>query len=126
MDLAPPSREATILVVEDEDALRRPVARLLRNTGFSVLEASDGSAALRSIRDTITRSSSCCWTSLSPELRVREVFEEATRLRPEMTVIVTSAYSKDFAAASLQANVEHFLRKPYRIGDLVDLLRRTV
>jgi DNA-binding NtrC family response regulator len=43
-----------------------------------------------------------------------------------MTVIVTSAYSEDAAAASLQTKVEHFIRKPYRIGDLVDLVRRVL
>jgi CheY-like chemotaxis protein len=123
MDVAPPSREATILVAEDEDALRRAVATLLRKTGYSVVEASDGSAALQTIRENPVEFLVLDITL--PGASSREVFEEARRLRPETTVIVTSAYSKDFADRSLQVRVEHFLRKPYRIGDLVDLLRRT-
>ena len=44
------SRAATILVVEDEDLLRQGVSKMLRRDGLSVLEASDGSAALDVIR----------------------------------------------------------------------------
>ena len=61
-----------------------------------------------------------------PGVPSREVFEEARRLRPEMRVIVTSAYGADVAAASLQVSIERFIRKPYRLGDLVDLIRQTV
>jgi PleD family two-component response regulator len=42
--------EATILAVEDEELLRQPVSKMLRTTGLSVIEASDGSAALDLIR----------------------------------------------------------------------------
>lgn len=44
------SRGAMILVVEDEDLLRLAVAKTLRKRGFSVVEASDGSAAMGLIR----------------------------------------------------------------------------
>ncbi|MBW3551990.1 MAG: response regulator [Gemmatimonadetes bacterium] len=40
-------RSATILVVEDDEAIRTVTARALRNAGFTVLEAQDGEAALR-------------------------------------------------------------------------------
>jgi DNA-binding NtrC family response regulator len=112
--------------VEDEDALRQPVARLLRSTGFSVLEASDGSAALDVIREHNTGIEFLLLDVTLPGASSHAVLEEATRLRPKMKVIVTSAYSKDAAAASLQANVVHFLRKPYKVGDLVDMVRRTI
>jgi hypothetical protein len=43
-------QEATILVVEDEDVLRLAASKMLRRIGLSVIEASDGSAALDLIR----------------------------------------------------------------------------
>jgi CheY-like chemotaxis protein len=39
-------RQATILVVEDEATIRRPISKMLRAEGFSVIEAKDGSTAL--------------------------------------------------------------------------------
>jgi len=56
----------------------------------------------------------------------REIFEEAKRERPEMKLIVTSAYSEDMATASLQSKVEHFLRKPYQLDELVGLIRQVL
>jgi hypothetical protein len=43
-----------------------------------------------------------------------------------MRVIVTSAYGADVAAASLQVRIERFIRKPYSLGNLVDLIRQAV
>jgi hypothetical protein len=40
--------------------------------------------------------------------------------------VLASAYGKQFAATSLQADVEGFIRKPYSIRDLLRLVRRTV
>jgi len=48
------------------------------------------------------------------------------QLRTEMKVIVTSAYSPDMVAASLSGGVERFIRKPYQIGELVDLLQQAI
>ena len=41
-------------------------------------------------------------------------------------VIVTSAYGADVAAASLQVRIERFIRKPYSLGNLVDLIGQAV
>jgi DNA-binding NtrC family response regulator len=58
-----------------------------------------------------------------PGASSREVFEEGLRLRPEVPVIVTSAYSADVAAVRLQAPLRYFLRKPYRMADLEALIQ---
>jgi DNA-binding response OmpR family regulator len=39
-------------------------------------------------------------------------------------VIVTSAKSKEIAAAALAAGIDHFLRKPFGLGDLVEMVRQ--
>ena len=59
-----------------------------------------------------------------PGASSREVFEEARRLRPRMITIVTSANSEEMAAAALAGSVEHFIRKPYKLGELIDMIRK--
>ena len=54
------------------------------------------------------------------------VLEEARRIRPEMRVIVTSAYSKELAEEALGAPIALFIRKPYRLAELTDLLRQAM
>lgn len=115
-----------ILVVEDEDSLRQPVSKLLRKAGLSVIEASDGSAALEVIRNHSGPIDALLLDITLPGASSRSVFEEARHLRPDMKVIVTSAHSTDFSATSLRAKVDRFIRKPYRIRELVTLVRETL
>ncbi len=112
----------SVLIVEDEDPLRAAVSKMLGKAGFLVLEAADGSAALTLIRDRRSLIDVLILDITIPGASSSEVFREASRSRPEMPIIVTSAYTEDVAAASLQAEVPQFLRKPYRLGDLINLI----
>ncbi len=118
---APP---LTILIVEDEDPLRQATSKMLRKAGYSVLEAEDGSAALDTVRAEKSRINVLLLDVTLPGTPSCAVLEEARRLRPETRVIVTSAYNEDMAAAALHGTFERFIRKPYRLGDLADLIRQ--
>jgi PAS domain S-box-containing protein len=117
--------EGAILIVEDEEALRQPSSTILRRAGYSVIEAGDGTTALELIRARQNRISVLVLDVTLPGASSREVFEEARRLRPDMKVIVTSAYNEVTAAASLAGRVENFIRKPYRLDDLLGLIRKS-
>jgi len=117
------SRKATILVVEDENLLRLATSKMLQKNGFSVIEASDGSTALDLIRAHKDDIDVLLLDITLPGASSREVLEEAKRQKPDMTVIVTSAYNEGMAATSLAGSVERFIRKPYRLADLMDMIR---
>ena len=125
-DETPTSGAATILVVEDEDPLRQAVSIMLRRTGLSVLEASDGSAALDVIRARENNIDVLLLDISLPGASSREVFAEAARLRPGLPVIVTTAKTQEMAAALLATRVERFLRKPFKLGDLIDMVRQVL
>jgi DNA-binding NtrC family response regulator len=114
----------TVLLVEDEDPLRQAVSKMLRKTGMTVIEAANGSAAIDAIRAEQEIDVLILDITI-PGASSRDVFAEAKLLRPETRMIVLSAYPKDVAVASLQAPVEHFLRKPYPVSELVELIRQT-
>jgi two-component system cell cycle sensor histidine kinase/response regulator CckA len=118
---------AAILIVEDEPTLLTAMSKMLRGTGFSVIQAGDGSLAVELIREDTNRIDAMLLDVSLPGVSSREVFEEAARLRPELVVILTSAYSKEKVLASFSGlTVEYFIRKPFRIGDLMSLLRQTL
>jgi PAS domain S-box-containing protein len=119
------SLAATALLVEDQESLRSAAAKMLRNSGLSVLEAADGNTAITAIRGESVIDVLVLDVTI-PGVPSREVLAEAKRLRPAMRVIVASAYGKEFAATSLHADVERFIRKPYSLGDLVGLVRQTL
>jgi CheY-like chemotaxis protein len=122
-----PQTASTVLVVEDEPALLAAVSKMLQRGGFSVIQASDGSSALKLIRADRDRIDAMLLDITLPGVSSREVFEEARRLRPDLVVILTSAYSQESATASFTGlTVEHFIRKPFHIEDLVNLLQDTL
>jgi CheY-like chemotaxis protein len=116
-------QEATILVVEDEDVLRVAVSKMLRRVGLSVIEASDGSAALDLIRAHKEHINAVLLDITLPGASSREVLKEVKRLKPDVRVIVATAYSEEKATASLGGRADRFIRKPYRLGHLVELIR---
>jgi two-component system cell cycle sensor histidine kinase/response regulator CckA len=125
-EATPVTRSATVLVVEDEDSLRHPVTMTLRKAGFAILEASDGHAALDQLRAHQRHIDVLLLDISLPGISSRQIFEEARLLIPAAVVIITSAYSREHAAAALSSTVAHFIRKPYRINDLVNLIREAL
>jgi two-component system cell cycle sensor histidine kinase/response regulator CckA len=99
---------------------------MLRKKGLSVLEASDGSVALDVIRAQTDDIDLLLMDITLPGASSREVYEEAKRLRPDLPVIVTSAHSREMATSSLTKRIDHFIRKPFRLGDLIDVIGETL
>ena len=122
---APPSQEFIVLVVEDEDPLRRAVVRMLRKTGFAVLEAADGAAATELLRARGSEIDVILLDMTIPGASSHELVAEAARARPNIRVILTSAYSQEMLTPPMSAPQIHgFIRKPYQVGDLVQTLRK--
>jgi len=117
----------TILVVEDEASLRVAVSRMLQRKGFSVIQAADGDQAFELIRSGDGPIDAMLLDITLPGVSSREVFQEARRHRPDLVVVLTSAYSRESVMASFAGlPVEHFIRKPFRMDDLVGLFRNTL
>ena len=116
----------TILVVEDEDPLRRAASTMLRKAGYSVIEARDGSAALDRVRSEKSPIDLLLLDVTLPGAPSSEVLEQTRRLRPETKVIVTSAHNEEMAAAALHGRFESFIRKPYRLHDLEGLIEQAL
>jgi len=117
------ARTRTILVVDDEQILRLAVSKALRKSGFLVMEANNGSDAIDLLRKHEARIDVVQLDFTLPGISSREVFEETRRMRPDLKVIVTSAYSKDTVDASFTGlKVEYFIRKPFQLADLAHLL----
>ncbi|HUK17250.1 MAG TPA: PAS domain S-box protein [Bryobacteraceae bacterium] len=122
-----PSEEASVLVVEDEGALRQGVAKTLRNTGFEVFEAADGSSAIDLLRARGAMIDAVLLDMTIPGAPSREVVAEAARVQPDIRVILTSAYSHEMIAGSIDApQIRGFVRKPFQLGDLVKTLRNAL
>jgi len=121
------SKAGTILVVEDEDLLRLAITKALTKKGFSVIEASDGSAAMELLRAHKDDLDVVLLDVTLPGVSSREIFEEAGRIRFDLEVILTSAYGQETVAAKFAGlRVEHFIRKPFQLADLMIVLQEVM
>jgi PAS domain S-box-containing protein len=119
---APPQRAAaapvrkgeTVLVVEDEDAVRRVTCRVLRNRGYLVLEAAGGDQALRIASEHAGRIGVLVTDVVMPRMSGRELAVRLAEVRPEMKVLFVSGYTPDAIVhhGVLDTGVT-FLQKPF-------------
>jgi PAS domain S-box-containing protein len=122
-----PKIGSTVLIVEDEAVLLTAVSKMLCRKGYLVIQATDGTAALELVRDDKAKIDAMLLDVTLPGVSSREVLEEAGRLRPGLVAILTSAYSRESIEASFAGlRVAQFIRKPFRIEDLMNLLRKTL
>ena len=121
------SSGATVLIVEDESPLRCAVTKMLGKAGFTVLEAADGSEAVKVLHCTASRIDLLFLDMTIPGCSSDEVLREAVECWPHVKVVLTSAYSEEMVRGSLSApQVRRFVRKPFQLGTLLSALRNAL
>jgi two-component system, cell cycle sensor histidine kinase and response regulator CckA len=118
------NRVGTILIVEDEELLRIAVSKALRKRGFSVIEASDGSAGMELMQKHKDDIDVILLDVTLPGRSSREILDEVRRIRPNLKVILTSAYDRNTVEASFTGlPITSFIRKPFQLSDLAGMLQ---
>jgi signal transduction histidine kinase len=127
--VAPPARGTeTILLVEDEHALRALTRRVLESGGYTVLEAANGADALARVQHHEGSLHMLFTDVVMPGMNGRELAGRITGLRPDTKVLYASGYTND---AILRHGVldagSSFISKPYtptelqrRVRDVLD------
>jgi two-component system cell cycle sensor histidine kinase/response regulator CckA len=110
----------TILLVEDEDAVRSFAARALRMRGYTVLEAPGGEVALDIVRRHPGAIDLVISDVVMPNMDGPTMVRAALKLRPDMRVIFISGYAEDtFRRNEEKVEDLHFLPKPFGLKQLV-------
>lgn len=125
-DVAPRSDRATgetVLLVEDEDAVRKACQRILERAGFQVVVASDGSQALAEVAD---RPIDLLLTDviMPGGMSGRDLAERLQAARPGLPVLFMSGYTADVIAARgiLEPGIT-VVEKPFTTSDLLGKVR---
>ena len=114
----------TILVVEDEDALRTLLCRFFRLYGYNVLEARHGGEALLICERHPGPIHLMITDVVMPQMSGKELADRLAPLHPEMTVFFMSGYTdSDLTGYGAPESSQHFIPKPFRPMDLVKKVR---
>jgi PAS domain S-box-containing protein len=119
-----PSGDETIIVAEDEDGVRRWISRVLRDCGYTVLEARQGEEALQLFAENAGTVRSVLTDLVMPGVDGREVGERMAVRAPEVPVLYMSAYTEDeVMRRRLLAPGVAFLQKPFSPSLLAQRVR---
>ena len=118
---ARPAGKGTILLVEDEEVVRRLAKTVLQKAGYEVIEAARPEEAVR-IHDGFTRPIDLLLTDMiMPGMNGRELALHLSAMRPGMEVLIMSGYTDDqLLRSGISANSTAFLAKPFDPRRLLD------
>jgi CheY-like chemotaxis protein len=110
--------------VEDEDGVRALTRHILRNCGYAVLEARDGTEAVRLAGKHPEQIDLLVTDVVMPRMSGRELAERLAEMRPGMKVLFVSGYTDDVVVRHgiLEAEVA-FLQKPFTPTSLAGKVR---
>jgi PAS domain S-box-containing protein len=122
-----PRGSETILLVEDEAAVRRTAARMLQRQGYTVLQAGDGVEALRLLEEHRGPLQLLLTDVVMPGMRGRELAERVADLRPEIKVLFASGYTDDVILRHrLLERGGMLMDKPFTVQSLAGKVREVL
>ncbi|MBM3608332.1 MAG: response regulator, partial [Alphaproteobacteria bacterium] len=114
----------TILLVEDEEAVRAFGARALASRGYTVLEASSGAMALEVVEEAQGKIDLIVSDVVMPEMDGPTMFGELRKRGIKAKVIFVSGYAEDAFAKNLPQGEEFgFLPKPFTLKQLIETVK---
>ena len=119
-----PGGTETLLLVEDEAAVRSSARRLLERQGYTVLEARHGGDALRIVEESGRQIDLVVTDLVMPEMGGKELAERLRAHRPGLKVLFMSGYTeKVIAAGGVMPPNTGFVEKPFTVEQLMRRLR---
>ncbi|HMK72203.1 MAG TPA: ATP-binding protein, partial [Myxococcaceae bacterium] len=115
----------TVLVVEDEPSVRQGMSRMLERSGYRVLAAPDGEAAVFALEANAV--DLVLLDAVLPGLSALETYRGLEARRPGTKVILVSGYSEAMVDPELRREVSGpFLQKPFTLIELTECIRATL
>ena len=117
----------TVLVVDDETAVRDLAKEIFESSGFKVLTANDGRQGVQTFRTHADEIAAVLLDLTMPHMDGEEAFREMRRIRADIRVILSSGYNEQDATHRFAGKgLAGFIQKPYRVDELITSLRKVL
>ena len=111
----------TILVAEDEPAIRELVSDILDSRGYKVIAVEDGEAALRTYSQMKDAIDLVILDMNMPKMNGAETFAKLKAINSQVLVLLSSGSTHDAQDRELlREGMSGFLQKPYQIGEFLE------
>ncbi len=118
----PVRRSATILLVEDEEAVRQMTTDMLEESGYTTLTATTPGEALALCANKEQRVDLLLTDIIMPEMNGRELSRHIKLMRPEIKVLFMSGYTADILPNEGEVTARHFIKKPFSLRTLTEMI----
>ena len=117
----------TILLVDDEEALRELGSTLLNEFGYKVITAGNGKEALEIYQFEGERISLVILDLIMPEMDGKKCMEEILQVNPNAKVVLASGHSESgLANGDVTGRAKAFVQKPYNMSQLLTTIREVL
>ncbi len=117
----------TILLVDDEDSVRKLASQILKKFGYTVLTAVNGKKGVEVFSLTRQRIDLVILDLIMPQMGGRDCLREILELASETKVIIASGYAANGEIAeAIQEGAKASVRKPYEAQQLLELVRKVL
>jgi len=117
----------TVLLVEDQQMVRRLAKKILEQNGYLVLEAVDGADALLKSRKYEGVIHLLLTDVVMPNMNGGELYARLAKIRPGICVVFMSGYTDDILGQQeVQGAKTFFLQKPFKMNDLLKTVQEAL
>ncbi len=116
----------TVLLAEDDAAVRRLVVLELTRRGFTVIEAGDGAAALDLFRKEHDRIDVLVTDVVMPQMNGADLAKAAERIRPGLKILFISGHPERSGAGLDPTGVTNLLMKPFTADTLAARIKELI
>jgi UDP-3-O-[3-hydroxymyristoyl] N-acetylglucosamine deacetylase len=120
-----PQQETLVLVVDDESSIRRSLDGILRDEGFSVIEAADGASAISMLIE--HKPALVILDIWMPGIDGLETLKKIKEISPHTPVVMISGHATiSTAVAATRLGAADFLEKPLGLTGTIEVVRRVL
>src|SRR5262245_47479535 len=111
--MAPPKGSETVMLVDDEEGVRKLVCAILQSNGYSVIEANNGQAALVAYEKNAHKVDMVLTDVVMPQMDGFELGERLVEKNPDIKILYMSGYRDNPVGSSEPRPQRPFLHKPF-------------
>jgi CheY-like chemotaxis protein len=113
-----------VLVIDDEEIVRRTAQATLERFGYKVLVAEDGVQGVKRFRELAAEIDVVLLDMTMPAMSGEETFRELRRIQPEVRVVLSSGYNEVEASRRFSGKrLAGFVQKPYTAARLAEAMQ---
>ncbi len=114
----------TVLVADDNEAVRRLSREILEQSGYTVIEAADGQTAVDTFLENREQIDLLLLDLVMPEKNGKDVYKEIRGIDPDVKIVFLSGHTEDLSdLEKIEGEKISIIFKPVAISDLIGKVR---